>query len=274
MPRRDGIDTNQEMLVDFNTKSHEVFVSAYERQFESGLADAYKGKPLTALNLTVRSVSRNTESTGDTIRREDLVIQPLDEDTVESMPYHLTLRNNPEDVHEYYRSLAKAIGATTLETAFDLRTSVPMNGIVSNYTAHLTDRDFGPTRHIGTYKEKPTKFSITLGKLFADKALSYIHSDDFPKTTADKLISLINGATLTHRFIIPFRSDIPLNGHESTLWLKNYANKMNHTLSLIVPRLERLEQQGMPASFIANEQKRFDETLAALEKAQEILAAR
>lgn len=266
MPRRDGLDTNQEMLVDFNTKSREAFVAAYEKQFDGSPPDAYIGKPLNALSLHVVKRLVRTDIEEDAIRRQELKVRTLHEGDVDFMKEHLTMRQRPQDVHDHYAAVAATIGTTVIDHALDLRKTVPVEGVVADYAADLAAR----TRHVGTLKEKPTKFSLALGKTFADEVIEYIDSEGFMiAKDAPEVAAVISDTT--HHFSLEMRPDIPLNGRESTAWLNEYANKMLGQVQSLGARLQRLEDIGAPEVILAHVRASYDQAVAALKRVEKII---
>lgn len=267
MPRKDGIDTNQEMLADFNAMAHSVFVSAYERQFDTAVSEAYIGKPLNALNLQI--INRPVDDT--LFSYQELSISPLKVLDAQGMRGHLTMCTRPEDVHEHYDALAARIGSTLISPELNLGALLPVQGIVANYRARVRDGQEFNNRHVGTFKEKPTKFSLALAKTFASEVPDYIASDDFETSYrfSPKVARMLNETT--HTFAIEMRTDLPLNGHESKSWLTAYANKMLDHVVKRGERLARLKNSSAPAIILDPEEAMYQEALTALNRAEKIL---
>lgn len=270
MPRRDEFYTNQQMLIDFNAESHEVLVSAYENQLGDRIPDALNGKPLNAISLYVTKRLVHADIEEDVIRNQELNVRPLCKQDTEDMKVHLSLRERPQDVQNHYANIAARIADISIDHNLGLRALIPVEGIIANYTARLTDSPYGPTRHVGTLKEKPTKVSLALGKTFADEASTYVRSRAFVLASIVPSVAYLLSDT-THRFGLEMRTDIPLNGYESKEWLNAYANKMFAKETTSGTNLERMKALRVPDAIVDSLQIRYDEIVAALRRVEEIL---
>lgn len=299
MPRRDGFDTNQEMLADFNHGAHLAYVDAFEREYENGVPDSFKDKPLQFIELEIErrpfdwqgvidgapglteelglsdTLSRLIETQyQDKIRTETLGIHALTLSDVDFMINdHLTMRTLPEHAHEAFRQTANAIANLRIGDSAAIVRAVPANGIVADYTATLSDDPGGRSRHIGTLKEKPAKESIALGKAFVEDALDYIHSDQFVDRVSFNALreAVICAKTTSHRFTIPIRPDVPLNGHEPIRYLHAYQVKMRRGMEIRGERLQRLRDLGAPDTIIEYDALLYSEYKTALERVNAIL---
>lgn len=277
MPRRDGLPTNREMVVEFNDLSRTAFVDAYNRTAEDGLPDAYQDKPLDALYLRSQKRVPEIMRIDGGVVAEELLVNPLHEDDVDMIPHTLGFRDTPEDVISHYRAIARRIGDTTLHSGLDIATVLPPEGVDASYTAYYAG---GRTRHIATFKEKPSKASIAAGKYFAEQV---IHDINAPSSDPDIDVTDLSqvaehlrqmseqGGTIEH--FLSFRKvpNLPLNGHESRAFLNAYANRMLDSARYNAEKLAKMRDLGAPDIVVASVQNVYNSANASYLRAQELL---
>lgn len=290
MPRRDGMDTNEEMRADFNAAAHEVFHVALDRTLESGLSNTLRDKPVNHLYLEIAGkpstrlgglkraelMSRDTPdtSTTDSVGSQRLVTRPITESDVDMMHDHLTMKHYPEDTLDYYAQIARRLADIRLEDGVSLRSEVPANGISADWNGVVEGRG----RHVSTFKEKPTKLSLALGKEFTNDALEYVQSDLFDNPFAfDSLVRNIRDGKdiMWHKLSVEFSPYLELNGHESMAWLTKYAAFLGQTEEIYRARLDRLKRlAAAPEQIIDYEQQRYDAYLSALQRTYAVIESR
>jgi hypothetical protein len=277
MPRRDGFPTNQEMVVDFNNLSRTAYVDAFQRLSENGLPDAYQDKPLDLMYLDAAKRVPESMRVDGAVVDEKLHVRTLEKDDVDYLPDTLGFKDTPEDVLGHYYDVARRIGDVTLHDGLDIATVLPSEGIVADYTAFYPN---GRTRHISTFKEKPSKASIVAGKYFAEQAIQEIntpfedkHFDltDLAKVAASMQNLSDQGGIVRHSLSFYKVPNLPLNGHESKGFLNNYANNMLDRTMRSAARLERMKDLGAPELVIENAQAIYDEANSSYLRAQAFL---
>jgi hypothetical protein len=253
MPRRDGFDTNQELLADFNRLGYDVFTTLWTKQVEEGVPEWLQGKPLDALSVTVRDATPPglqeiaEQARTDAIVSERLSVRPLVSGDVDNMRDHLTMRHYPEDVYGHYETIASSIGQVILGNSTEVKRVLPPEGVIAEYGAQLLN---GRKPHIETLKERPTKRSIILGKLFGERALEYAQSDwssanASEESSLEQLADVMSRLKLvSHRFDIAMQPGLPLNGYEPKHWLQRYAEVMAIKREGLERRLRTFEKLG------------------------------
>jgi hypothetical protein len=261
MPRRDGFPTNPEMVADFNTIAHQAYIDEFNRIAEHGLPDSFQDKPLDLMYLKARRSVPLVSRIPGAVTDEKLHIRPLTEDHADYLS-DLVSRGSREisnDDLDRYHAIARDIGGTTLHNGLDIASVVPVEGAVADYTAYYPN---GKTRHISTFKERPSKASIVAGKYFAGETVQAINAplggDSKP-----------NG--VRHFLTFPKSPNLPLNGHESKVFLNSYANDMYELVMNRGARLERSKAMGDPELVIDSAQELYDEANAAYLRAQALL---
>jgi hypothetical protein len=277
MPRRDGLPTNREMVVDFNNLSRTAYIDAYNNITEYGLPAALEDKPLDTLYLNVTKKVPTFMRTSSGVTGEQLLVDPLQEHHVDFMTYTLGFQDTPEDVVRHYRDIAQRIGETTLHIGLDIAAILPPEGINADYTAFYPT---GKTRHISTFKEKPSKLSISAGKFFAEQAIQSINTppdaEDFDITDFSKVIERIEkifdqSGTFEHGFSLQMVPNLPLNGYESKAFLNTYANRMLDKVNSSAARLAMGNELGWPDVIIENAQRIYDAANSSYLRAQALL---
>lgn len=277
MPRRDGFPTNREMVVDFNALSRTAYIDAYNHIAGDGLPAAFEDKPLDSLYLNVIKKVPIFLRTNSGVTGEQLLVDPLQEHHVDFMTYILGFQDTPEDIVQHYRGIAQRIGETTLHSGLDIATVLPSEGINADYTAFYPT---GRTRHISTFKEKPSKSSIAAGKFFAEQAIQSINTppdaEDFDITDFSKVVEHIKSrfeqnGTFEHGFSLQMVPNLPLNGHESKAFLNTYANRMLDKANSSAARLAMGNELGWPDVIIENTQRIYDAAKNSYLRAQALL---
>jgi hypothetical protein len=277
MPRRDGLPTNREMVVDFNALSRTAYIDTYNHITDDGLPAALEDKPLDSLYLNAIKKIPTFLRTSDGVTSEQLLVDPLQEHHVDFMTYTLGFQDTPEDVVQHYRDIAQRIGKTTLHSGLDIAAALPLGGINADYTAFYPT---GKTRHISTFKEKPSKSSIAAGKFFAKQAIESINTppdaEDFDITNFSKVVEHIKSlfeqnGTLELGFSLQMVPNLPLNGHESKAFLNNYANRMLDKANSSAARLAMGSELGWPDVIIENTQRTYEAANNSYLRAQALL---
>jgi hypothetical protein len=277
MPRRDGFPTNREMVVDFNTLSRTAYIDAYNHMTADGMPAAFEDKPLDALYLNVIKNIPAFMRTSDSVTDEQLVVEPLQEDHADFMTSIIGFQDIPEDIVEHYRNIARRIGETTLHSGLDIVSVLPPEGINADYTAYYPS---GRTRHISTFKEKPSKPSIAAGKFFAAQAVQSITTQpdrttldilDFSQVVGHMKNIAEQGGVFDHDLLLRMVPDLPLNGHESKAFLNVYANRMFDRATYNAARLAKVKDLGAPEIIIESIQHTYDAAHNAYLRAQALL---
>ncbi|MDB5170552.1 MAG: hypothetical protein JWO35_246 [Candidatus Saccharibacteria bacterium] len=274
MPRKDGLPTNQEMLVDFNSTAHEVFINTYERSVADRLPPALEGKPLHAMEIRFsKRHAPDPNKSNDTIQ-ERLVISPLGEKHGEHLRDNISFRTLPEDIIERYNTMGDEIAKVIIFGGLAIRDLLPAEAIEASYNMDFGNGARG--RHVSTFKEKPSKQSIAAGKYFAEEMLEYSTSPFFDFAADDKKVLEFLGSTSpgmqTHHGIT-FRMypGLPLNGHESTQFLRHFIRTMTRKHTISTGHIESLETTGAPESFIDTSRQLQEAAAVAIKRAQDIL---
>lgn len=271
MPRRDGFPTNRELQVDFTTAARDVFVAAAERELESkiDLIPAYEDKPLDHLRLYVSRRNDVREGSPQAVYRELLEVQPLQWTTVETIeaddPYvgNELFRDTPEAVVEHYKTLCQAIGDTLITNQLRFN-SLPPTAIEADWTAELSPHG-RPTRHAGSFKERPSKQSLVAATFFVEEAMGYVRSAEFDKPFDVRVAEYYTGLrrddpvySLRHGFYFDISPELPLNGHENPAFIRRYYGHMDVRLANAEQRLERLVALQAPQVIIDEAHDRVD----------------
>ncbi len=279
MPRRDGFPTNREMVVEFNDLSRTAYVDAFQRLAEDGLPDAFQDKPLGLMYLdAAKRIPSFMRLDDSAVVDERLTVTPLDKLDVDDMEYTLGFKDTPDDVRQHYYDVARRIGETTLHGGLDIAAVLPGEGVVADYTARYPS---GRTRHIATFKEKPSKPSIAAGKYFAEQVIKEAnrpfedtHFDlaDFEKAIAAMKHLADQGGIISHSFSFLKVPGLPLNGHESKAFLNAYANAMFDRSMILAARLDKMSGLGIyPEAIIEGTQTQYDQANRSYQRAQELL---
>lgn len=267
MPRRDGLPTNREMVVDFNGLSRTAYIDAYNRITEDGFPTAFEDKPLDAMFLRVtKTVPSNLRVEGG-VTGEQLEVETLREEHVGFMTDTLGFQDTPEDVLAHYYNVAHLIGRTTLHSGLDIAAVLPSEGVNAGYTANYSN---GRTHHISTFKEKPFKASIAAGKYFAEQAVQDINITDLSKLRDSNTIEQAGG-TFRHIFLLRMIPNLPLNGHESKSFLNAYANNMLDETMNRAEKLERIKALGAPEAIVERAQDACEDAQSSYDRVQGLL---
>jgi hypothetical protein len=238
---------------------------------EDGLPDAFQDKPLDAMYLDAAKEIILPPGLKDGVTNERLLVTPLVEEDVDAIRDVLGFADTPQATIDNYRGVARQIGSTTLHNGLVIADVLPPEGVVADYTATYPS---GRTRHISTFKEKPSKASIAAGKYFAEEVIGEINNPAVYDLT--DIIALMgsaakNGGLFDH--LLTFRKvpNLPLNGHESKSFLNAYANTMFEKAMYTSDRLERMRSLGTPEIIIESAQNIYDQAITSYERAQALL---
>ena len=277
MPRRDGFPTNKEMVLEFNELSRTSYINKYNQVTEGGFPPMLEDKPLDALYFRAYKIIPEFMRTDDGVTAEDLRVEPLQEHQVNSMTSTLGFKDTPEEVVKHYRNVARLIGETTLHSDLDIVSILPPEAVNADYTAHYST---GRTRHISTFKEKPSKASIASGKFFAEQVIQLledrpiskpIDTSDFSEAFEHIRNIFERGGPISTGFSLSMRPNLPLNGHESREFLDAYANKMFEISRNAGDRLAIVESYGGVESLVESLRYAYEAANASYLRAQELL---
>jgi hypothetical protein len=263
------------MLREFSAASHKVFITAYERELEGALPDSFQDKPLRYLALNLRQGPLDQTQT---VISEELNITMLSVDEAESLPYNYTCARYPEELLNRYVEVSKAVAQVALSDTLVIADTLPVEGIDANYVLTYAN---GKSRHISSFKEKPSKQSIASGAYFAQEAQQYVESNKLFRTpsqnVAQRLMDIArNGKTedtriMSHRFEFAITPDLPLNGYESRQFLEHYANTMFAKSMRHGERAAIMQARGANAFIYEHEQTLYDKHDSAYRRAQALL---
>lgn len=275
MPRRDGLPTNSELLLEFNAASHRAYVRAYDLMTATGLPDAYQDKPLKFLTVNFNKASLDGALP---VQKEDLDITTLYPGDAEELPYNYAYARFPEEVLQRYVDAAEIADDITLCDDLVLGDVLPVEAIDAEYV--LTYRD-GRRRHIESYKDKPAKQSIVSGTYFANEAYDYLGTDEALIPSRRKITrALIQVAltgygeqpsVMTHRFELRRTPYLPLNGHEPRGFLEVYAREMFAVAMRRGEEVAHMRERHAPDILVDIRQSDYELYHAAYERAQAIL---
>lgn len=275
MPRKDGLRTNQEIQVDFTNKAHGIYIAAFEREIESKVPDAFKGKPLDYILFC--ATRKNPDPAA--IATERLDIAPLSDSTAKTLADNERFRDLSPDVLEHYTTIAHHISHSALTDTVRMRNEIPVSGVDADYTASL--RGSTRTRHASSFKERPSKQSLVSAEYFADEVAEYLQSDTgatpLARRVEDHFFESMDGQPshfpyeIQHHFALPIRAGVLLNGHESNHYLNRLAETMNNQLERSNGNLARLEAIGAPDFILDHERRRISDYQETLTQAQAYL---
>lgn len=272
MPRRDGLDTNLEMLADFTASARELYVAAYERETEYGLPLAFEGKPLSHLALRTYGINLTPNKPTGHVTTESLTVKPLNIETAHSLPFLAPYRIFPEDVVEQYVGTATAIGTTIINHTLDIRSALPAAGVETDYRMrHL----HGHVNYAGTFMQKPVKTNLAAAKYFVDQALQYVASDKFHIANLATFMRALDEdqeSAIGHAFQFSIEPDLPLNGYEGPVFLANFRDEMVARLAVNQKRVAQLEAISGTTWFVERLQNQAVRLQDAVQRADNMLS--
>lgn len=275
-----SLDTNKEMLVDFNALSRDIFATAYELGSErEGFIDALEGKPIGALYLKIVASLPGESSYDsvvgpDAVRQQSITIRPLhtrDKSRIYGMH---SMDRATRDVHEVYDALAHRLGGVLMQRALDVDAVLPPEGVIAQYYATRTDAP--RTLGVKTLESKSKKDNLILAKTFAAESLEYVRSSAYAYNTKGVTyqyedVFAPRGAIFSHEFMLSVDIDIPLNGHEPKPYILTYKQTMEQKQQEILAHIERLASTGHGNGVLRQRMRVADKYARAIERANELL---
>jgi hypothetical protein len=250
MPTRDGFSTNPEMIADFTETSRQVFVETFNMEAENGLHQAFIGKPLSMMTLEVQTLY--SPESGTKLESERLYIDPLQDGHINSLKFS----NRPPEgsIIELRRQQASAVGAVILSPSTTIESVLRPGHVASDYRAGFVD---GRTKQVDTFKERPAKIVIASALNYAEGYLEHLRGGiDANKDNLTTILQMANrrleygkrvlAKDTWAQFDFRITPELPLNGNESTGFLRRYHGQMRESVMRREEQLRRLTILGGP----------------------------
>lgn len=273
MPRRDGLPTNNELLEQFSKNGRDLFVAALERDFLPELPPSYIGKKLGHLVLTICIESEDDYDFPNAVEAEYLrmkIVEPQHADIYRTD--HLTLKGTA--VADAIAAESMYLSGIVLDDSFNPGI-IGMRGVDSSYTATMVDTR--RTRHVDSYKEKPSKQSIVSGIYCEEAALKYVMSEEFEDPVhIRRLRAAVLGSNdeylaFSHNWSLPYRAGMVFNGYESPNYLNGYLEFAMFKIKNCEDRYQRLLELGAPESMLAHERELIEDFSLSITSAKSAL---
>lgn len=266
MPRPDGFPTNKELQKDFALAARDLFVAAFEHDLQHKLPRWLVGKKLGHLSLEVtRTVQfEDTDTIADgVIGRERLLAGAalLGFEADKEAEQMVTGTNDPIAIVEerFKDNLAMLYGEMPINDGFSI-SDIPADLVVANYYAEPIGSK--RKRHASATKDRPSKQSLVSGIYFAEEALStYVRTADFETPPSLRLHrSLVSGMPISeysHRWTVPFRSDVDISGDEPIEFLAHYLKAIAKQIDRVQNTVDQYTELRVPDVMLRTQKERI-----------------
>jgi len=279
MPRKDGFPTNPEMIADLTETSRQIYVAAFNREVENGLHPALLDKPLSMVTYRVTTLYSPESETN--LAAEYLSVEPL---THEHLDSGLEFRNPPcdRDIINLRRQQAAAVGAVALTPDLAIENVLRPGHAMADYWTQFIDRR---ASSVDTFSERPAKIVIGSALAYSSAYLKLLQAaEDERKNDGMAFLQVLNRRSAYEDRVLPedtrgafhlrIMPELPLNGSESTDFLRRFYGQMREELAAYQGGIDHIKEID-PASSIAQEAEARLALLAdAKARAKKLIEAR